>query len=93
MVAPRQRHVSFDGRLPLLEEIQGVLRADELPGEPESAQYTLTFHLGKCLCPIFNALEELFQADDLRPCLNDLLKLVVAIFDGLRFAATVFLVP
>lgn len=33
-IALRQGHVSFHGRLPLPKEVQGVLRADELSGEP-----------------------------------------------------------
>lgn len=42
----RQRHVPFERRLPPSEKVQGVLRADELPGEPESFERRLTFRFG-----------------------------------------------
>jgi hypothetical protein len=61
-----------------------VLGADELPSELQSIKDIPTFRLRKLLGPMLDTLDELLQADDLGPDLNDLLELVAAFLHGQR---------
>ena len=59
--------------------------------ELEAIQYLLPLRFGESLGACLDSLEELLQAHGLRPCLDDLLKLLPAFLNGLRLLATIFL--